>query len=192
MRKQLLVALLASQLSLLAAGQGGHAEDKDTGGIRSALELYISPDPAKVREAFYQTADLYSVSDKGELRIIPLEQFLGNIAKGVAAGQPRPTMSIDFIDHVGSAATARVTEVSDVARVTDYFSLVRNATGCTVTQNVRLSSLPVLLVAQSEDELKTKEEPPASDAIGSGIAGKSSATVVVEVRILETPARYVV
>jgi hypothetical protein len=38
-------------------------------------------------------------------------------------------MSVDFIDHVRSATTARVTEVSDVARVTDYFSLVRDATG---------------------------------------------------------------
>jgi hypothetical protein len=46
---------------------------------------------------------------------------------------------------------------------------------------VWLSSLPVSLVAHSEDELKTKEEPPASHAIGSGIAGKSSAAVVVEV-----------
>ena len=61
-----------------------------------------------------------------------------------------------------------------------------------LSQTVGSVEPPALLLAQSEDELKTKEEPPASDAIGSGIAGKSSATVVVEVRILETPARYVV
>ena len=45
---------------------------------------------------------------------------------------------------------------------------------------------------QSEDELMTKEEPARPMPIGSGIAGKSSATVGVEVRILETPTRYIV
>jgi hypothetical protein len=47
-------------------------------------------------------------------------------------------------------------------------------------------------VAQSENELKAKEEPAASDAIGIRIAGKSCTTVGVEVRILETSTRYVV
>ena len=68
----------------------------------------------------------------------------------------------------------------------------RNIRDVWLSQTVGSVEPPALLLAQSEDELKTKEEPPASDAIGSGIAGKSSATVVVEVRILETPARYVV
>jgi len=78
MRKQLLVALLASQLSLLAGGQGGHAENKDTVGIRSALELYISPDPAKVREAFYRTANLYSARP----RDVRIDLFGGCFSSG--------------------------------------------------------------------------------------------------------------
>jgi hypothetical protein len=129
MQKQLLVALLVSQFTLLAAGQGGHADDRETVGIRNAVELYMSANPVKVREAFYPAANLYTVSEKGDLRTIPVEQFLSNVAKGAASGQARPTMSVDFIDRVATAATVKMTEVSDVARVTDYFSLIRDAHG---------------------------------------------------------------
>jgi hypothetical protein len=127
MRRLTLAFLLVTQFTLAAAGQG-RAEDQESIAIRSAIELYMSPDPARVKEAFYPSANLYSEDGKGGLRIIPLEQFLANLAKGVASGQSRPTMTIDFIDHTGSAAAVRVTEISDVARVTEYFSLIRDAT----------------------------------------------------------------
>jgi hypothetical protein len=129
MRRRLLAVLLAMQFTLAAAGQGTRAEDQDAVAIRNAIELYMSPDPARVKEAFYPSANLYSEDGKGGLRIIPLDLFLTNLAKGAASGQSRPTMTIDFIDHAGSAATARMTEISDAARVIDYFSLVRDATG---------------------------------------------------------------
>ena len=129
MRKQLLAAFLTAQLGLLAAGQGGHAEDAETVAIRNAIQLYMSADPVKVREAFYPSANLFMATEKGDVGIIPLEQFLANIARGSASGQAHPEMSIDFIDRVGTAATVKMTEVSNVARVTDYFSLVRDAQG---------------------------------------------------------------
>jgi hypothetical protein len=124
-----LAVLLAMQFTLAAAGQGSRAEDQDAIAIRNAIELYMSPDPARVKGAFYPSANLYSEDGKSGLRIIPLDLFLANLAKGAASGQSRPTMTIDFIDHVGSAATVRMTEISDAARVTDYFSLVRDAIG---------------------------------------------------------------
>jgi hypothetical protein len=129
MRIRLLAALLATQFTVLAAGQRGPAQDQEAVAIRNANEVYMSPDTGRVKGAFYSPANLYTEDGKGGLRIIPLEQFLANLAKGEASGQSRPTMTIDFIDHAGSAATVRVTEISDVARVTDYFSLVRDATG---------------------------------------------------------------
>src|ERR1022692_3441703 len=129
MRIRLLAALLATQFTVLAAGQRGPAQDQEAVAIRNANEVYMSPDTGRVKGAFYSPANLYTEDGKGGLRIIPLEQFLANLAKGEASGQSRPTMTIDFIDHAGSAATVRVTEISDVARVTDYFSLVRDAPG---------------------------------------------------------------
>lgn len=129
MRIRVLVAIFAVQFVLLGAGQEANSENREAIAIRSAIKLYMSPDPARVKETFYGSANLYTEDGKGGLRIIPLEQFLSNLAKGVASGQARPTMTIDFIDYSGSAATAKVTEISDAARVTDYFSLVRDATG---------------------------------------------------------------
>lgn len=129
MRNWVLAVLLAMHFTLATAGQSTRAEDPEVVAIRNAIELYMSPDPAGVKDAFYATANLYSEDGKGGVRIIPLEQFLANLAKGAASGQSRPTMTIDFIDHSGSAATVRMTELSDVARVTDYFSLVRDAVG---------------------------------------------------------------
>jgi hypothetical protein len=129
MQRRLLAVLLATQFALSAAGQGARAEDQESIAVRNAIRLYTSQEPARVKEAFYTSANLYTGDGKGGLRIIPLEQFLANLGKGAAAGRQRPTMTIDFIDHVGNAATVRMTELSDVARVTDYFSLVRDATG---------------------------------------------------------------
>jgi hypothetical protein len=125
---ELVVLLLVSALPLVAAPQE-EPVDKETIAIRNAVQLYLSPDLTKVKEAFYPAANLYMATDKGDLRIIPLEQFLANIAKGTAAGEQRPLSSIDFIDRVGNAATVRMTEISRVARVTDYFSLIRGSAG---------------------------------------------------------------
>jgi hypothetical protein len=116
-------------LSLIGAAQAQQADDPETAAIRNVVQTYISPDPVKVGTVFLPAANLYVASDQGEVRVIPLSQFLENIAKGAAAGQQRPVMSIDFIDRVGTAATVRITEISATTRVTDYFSLVRGKDG---------------------------------------------------------------
>jgi hypothetical protein len=127
MQKQKLAALLVLQFvlqfALLTAGQNGHTDDAAV-GIRNAVKLYMSPDPAKVKEAFYASANLYTADGKGGLRIIPVDQFLSNIEKGGAPGQGRPPMSVDFIDRVGSMAIVRLTEMLDRGPVVDYLSLV--------------------------------------------------------------------
>src|SRR5579863_2044374 len=121
--------MVVFSISSAGKSQPQQTEDPETAAIRSVVQAYISPDPAKVGTAFYPSANLYMASDQGDLRIIPLSQFLENIAKGAAAGEQRPVTSIDFIDRVGTAAIVRITEISGTARVTDYFSLVRNSSG---------------------------------------------------------------
>jgi hypothetical protein len=128
---------------LVGTAQLRQAEDPETAAIRNVVQTYISPDPSKVGTAFYPAANLYMASDQGDIRVIPLSQFLENIAKGAAAGQQRPVMSIDFIDRVGIAATVRITEISASARVTDYFSLVNGKDGWKIvskTFNVELKT----------------------------------------------------
>jgi hypothetical protein len=44
----------------------------------------------------------------------------------------------------------------------------------------------------SKDELQTKEEPAASDAIGIDVSRKRRTGIWIEVRVLETSPRYVI
>jgi hypothetical protein len=114
-------------IPLFAAAQAPQADEKENAEIRAVIQTYISPDPTKVATAFHPAANLFMSGEQNEIRVIPLSQFLENVAKSAAAGQVRPLASIDFIDRVGNAATARITEISSSARVTDYFSLVRGS-----------------------------------------------------------------
>jgi len=104
-------------------------EQDEHDAIRHVAQLYMMFDQQHLREAFYTASNLYLATEQGELRIIPFSQFLENVAKGAASGRPVPKMSIDLIDHEGSAAVVKITEHSDDATVTDYLSLIRGKEG---------------------------------------------------------------
>jgi hypothetical protein len=128
MRRLAFVILLALAFPFLAAAQASHPED-DEAAIRRLAQLYISLAPANLRESFYPAATLYVASAQDGLRVIALKEFLENVAKGAASGEPRPKTSIDLIDHAGNAAIVKIIERSDVATVTDYLSLIRGSDG---------------------------------------------------------------
>jgi hypothetical protein len=125
----LLVITLRVQFPFVIAAQVHGGEDAETTAIRRVVDLYMSADAEKIRSAFYPVANLYTSTAQTDLRIIPLEQFLANVAKGAASGAARPKISIDFIDRAGNTAVVKLTELSDAATVTDYFSLVRSNAG---------------------------------------------------------------
>jgi hypothetical protein len=129
MRRRALVMLVALYFPLLALAQGGRVVEDDEAAIQHVVQLYMSGDTADLRKAFYPSANLYTATDEGALRIIPLDQFLANVAKGAAAGAARPKMSIAFSDRAGNSAVVKLTEISNAAKVTDYFSLVRSSAG---------------------------------------------------------------
>jgi Putative lumazine-binding len=117
-----------ARLPIAAPPQAPAATD-DEAAIRHVAELYMSFEPAKLREGFYAQSNLYVAGPQGELRVIPLAQFLENVAKGAAAGRALPKMQIDLVDHAGTAAVVKITERSDEAIVTDYLSMIRSAEG---------------------------------------------------------------
>jgi hypothetical protein len=125
----LLATALSAQFPFVVAAQTHGAEDAETTAIRRVVDLYMSTDAEKIRSALYPVANLYSGNAQTDLRVIPLEQFLANVAKGAASGAARPKISVDFIDRAGNAAVVKLTELFDAATVTDYFSLVRSNTG---------------------------------------------------------------
>ncbi len=142
MRKFALLTVAASLIMALAGihttaqaqsaapvnNQKNQAEEEYS-AIRRVAQLYMTFGQANLREAFYPTANLYLATEQGELRTISFSQFLENVAKGAASGRRVPRMSIDLIDHEGSAAMVKITEHSDDATVTDYFSLIRGLEG---------------------------------------------------------------
>jgi hypothetical protein len=134
MRRLLLASMVLlgaalAQFSFVAKAQGLHVDDPDIKAIRDVVELYISGDADKIRSAFYPIANLYTANAKINLWVIPLEQFLANVAKGAASGERRPKISVDFIDKAGDAAVVRLTETSEATKVTDYLSLVHSSAG---------------------------------------------------------------
>jgi hypothetical protein len=101
----------------------------DDAAIRRVAELYMSFEPAKLREGFYASSNLYVAGPQGELRVIPFDKFLENVQKGEVSGRAKPKSAIDFIDRAGTAAIVKITEHSADATVVDYLSLVRSSDG---------------------------------------------------------------
>jgi hypothetical protein len=119
----------ASAQSATAPQSQAPAATDDDAAIRHVAELYMSFETAKLRECFYPQSNLYVAGPQGELRIVPFDKFLENVQKGEVSGRARPTSTIDFVDHVGTAAVVKITEHSADATVTDYLSLIRIAEG---------------------------------------------------------------
>jgi hypothetical protein len=118
----------ASAQSSAAASTTPETAAGDEAAIRHVAELYMSFDPAQLREGFYPSSNLYVAGPEGKLRVIPFDKFLENVQKGEASGRARPKGRIELIDHSGSAAIVKISEVSEEATVTDYLSLIRSNT----------------------------------------------------------------
>jgi hypothetical protein len=179
MRKLALSAIVASmfipaitaqttavaQSAASASNQKNQAEDEHV-AIRRVAQLYMTFDQANLREAFYPTANLYLATEQGGLRTIPFAQFLENVAKGAASGRAVPKMSIDLIDHEGSAAIVKITEHSDHATVTDYLSMIRGSEGWKVVSK----TFYVNHKAQPVSSTPAAEAQPQSQNVCTGTA----------------------
>ena len=121
-------ALCALFLALVGGSIWLHAEsaDPETAAIRLVAEGYLSGDPARIREAFLPSMNLYTTDSKEELRTIPFAEYIERVSANAPKMQQEERQSrIDLIDRTGNVAIVKITTTRPQAIVTDYLSLVR-------------------------------------------------------------------
>jgi hypothetical protein len=123
MKPFLLITLLGAFCATLAAQ--AHPGDPELDAIRAVANAYISADPARLREAFLPTMNLYTTDDQEALRTIPFPEYLQRVSANSNAAIEERKARIDSIDRTGNAAVVKVTTIRPKVKVTDYLSLVR-------------------------------------------------------------------
>jgi hypothetical protein len=101
------------------------ATDPEIDAIRSVADAYISADPARLREAFLPSMNLFTTDEKQALRTIPFADYLQRVSANTNAAHEERHSTVDLIDRTGNAAIVKITTVRPKAIVTDYLSLVR-------------------------------------------------------------------
>ena len=101
------------------------AADPEVDAIRAVAEAYISADPARLREGFLPTMNLYTTDEKEALRTIPFAEYLQRVTAQANAAPEERQATIDLVDRTGNAAIVKVTTLRRNVKVTDYLSLVR-------------------------------------------------------------------
>jgi len=117
----LLVAFVAGSIWLHA-----DSADPETAAIRLVAEAYVSGDPARIRDAFLPSMNLYTTDAKEALRTIPFAEYIERVSANATKAQQEERKSrIDLIDRTGNVAVVKITTMRPQATVTDYLSLVR-------------------------------------------------------------------
>ena len=110
--------------SIFSQGLRDHL-DPEIAAIRAVVDAYISANPARLRQAFLDSMNLYTTDEKGSLRTIPFAEYLQHVTTNSNSPQEERQATIDSIDRTGNVAVAKVTTIRPHARVTDYLSLIR-------------------------------------------------------------------
>ena len=101
------------------------AVDPEVDAIRAVADAYISADPARLRDAFLPSMNLYTTDEKEGLRTIPFSEYLQRVSANANAAPEERQASIDLVDRAGDVAIVKVTTIRSQVKVTDYLSLVR-------------------------------------------------------------------
>jgi putative lumazine-binding protein/uncharacterized protein DUF1579 len=125
MRRLVLFISAIAFLSLAFAQVRTGDVDPEIGAIRAVADAYISAEPARLREAFLPSMNLYTTDEKGSLRTIPFAEYLQRVAASANALHEERQASIDLVDRTGNVAVVKVTTIRPQVKVTDYLSLVR-------------------------------------------------------------------
>jgi hypothetical protein len=121
----LAAAFLSSALAAPQAPANDPENDPEIDAIRAVANAYISADPARLREAFLPTMNLYTTDEKEALRTIPFAEYLARVSANANVAQEERHASIDSIDRTGTVAVVKITTLRPKVKVTDYLSLVR-------------------------------------------------------------------
>src|SRR4029077_2302343 len=103
----LITGLLAAESSKADTG----AVDPEIDAIRAVADAYISADPAKLRDAFLPSANLYTDDDTEAVRTTPFAEYLRSVSPNPRAGPGALKASINSVQRTGNVAIVKVTTV---------------------------------------------------------------------------------
>ena len=125
MKRLVLFILIIGLLAAASSKEQTSAVDPEIDAIRAVADAYISADPAKLRDAFLPSTNLYTTDDKETLRTIPFAEYLQRVSANANATREERQARIDLVDRSGNVAIVKVTTIRPQVKVTDYLSLVR-------------------------------------------------------------------
>ena len=124
--KSLILSALLLAFAVESICLRADSADPDAAAIRRVAEAYVSGDPARIREAFLPSMNLYTTDAKEALRTIPFAEYIERVSANAGKAQQEERHSnIELIDYTGNVAVVKITTIRPQATVTDYLSLVR-------------------------------------------------------------------
>ena len=123
--KRLLISLA---LIVLAFGLPASAQNAEKDAVRVPLENYIkghsTGDGEYMKKAFHTEGNLIFIRD-GKITTRSFADYIAGFSGKPAADESQRKRSIESIDVVGNAATAKIILDYPTAKLTDYMSLLK-------------------------------------------------------------------
>ncbi len=121
--------IFAAAALVLAAGPlAAQSADRDTAGVRAALEHYLQAhatgDGAHNALVFHPVAMLF-FTDNGQFRSRTGVEYIAGFTGQPAPDEPRRRRRIVFVDAEGDAGAGKVELDYPTVRFVDYFTLLR-------------------------------------------------------------------
>ncbi len=120
--------LAAAALAFAAAPLAAQAADRDTAGVRAALEHYLAAhatgDGAHNALVFHPVAMLF-FTDNGQFRSRTGVEYIAGFSGKPAADEAQRRRRIVFVDAEGDAGAGKVELDYPTVRFVDYFTLLR-------------------------------------------------------------------
>jgi hypothetical protein len=133
------------------------ATDPEIESIRAVADAYISADPARLRDAFLPSMNLYTTDEKEALRTIPFAEYLHRVSANANAAHEERHSTIDLVDRTGNAAIVKITTTRPKATVTDYLSLVR------IEKHWKIVNKTFSVEAHNSPDAAAQSQPKAAD-----------------------------
>ena len=120
--------LFSLALIVFSFGFATSAQNAEKDAVRVPLENYIkghsTGDGEYMKKAFHTEGNLIFVRD-GKITTRSFADYIAGFSGKPAADEPQRKRSIESIDVVGNAATAKIILDYPTAKLTDYMSLLK-------------------------------------------------------------------
>jgi hypothetical protein len=114
------IAALSAFVSVNAAREAADRE-----AVEKPLKMYLSGEPAQLRQAFHPGATMFFARNDS-LIAVPIPEYIARVEESRAKGPPPKRVErIAQVDISGTSAVARIELEYPNQKLTDYMSLVK-------------------------------------------------------------------